>query len=297
MKFLPILLFISVLCMSFSGVAESPANLERLKREVTIFQRVVSTALQHDTRDQISSVAGSYLAGQGVVIDISLRGNNRFNWRKHIEGMRELHGLSDIPSPDFSSLESQVNTLRDNLANVSKDAYQVALEAVKLSAEQIREIADQERDTRRELKMLEREQSKISNILKRQEEKDEELEQQQARLEKQIQQLKAEKAALENNKVELREQLTKERKQNQAHYQTQQTQLKATIKTSIVRSLCDYGNGLRSVNSREHISFQLTFGQSKEKYIWVFKKEDVESCVKNSIQADKLASLATQYQF
>ena len=102
MKFLPILLFISVLCMSFSGVAESPANLERLKREVTIFQRVVSTALQHDTRDQISSVAGSYLAGQGVVIDISLRGNNRFNWRKHIEGMRELHGLSDIPSPSLS---------------------------------------------------------------------------------------------------------------------------------------------------------------------------------------------------
>ena len=101
MKTLLSLLSVAVLSATFSTAAKTDQDIAKLQREVTIFQRVVSTALKHDTQGQVQNVEGYYLADQGLVFDVSLRGKSMFDWRKHIEGMRDLHGFSEIPSPDF----------------------------------------------------------------------------------------------------------------------------------------------------------------------------------------------------
>lgn len=297
MKALLTLVSIAVLSTSFSSVAKEQTAIDKLKREVTIFQRVVSTALKHDTDGQIRSVEGYYLSGQGLVFDVSLRNKSRFDWRKHIEGMRDLHGFSEIPSPDFSALEVQMSDLSDNVADISKEAYHVALEAVRQSAEQIREVAEQERDTRRDLHELEREKQELNYMLKRQDDKDKDLERHRKELEAQIAKLEAEKEKLAQSKTQLKEKLAKDKQARQAQQAAQQALLKTTVKTSIANSLCDYGNGLRSVKSNEHVSFKFTPAQQREKHILVFKKSDIESCVKGKIQVTKLAERAEQYAF
>lgn len=297
MKTLLSLLSVAVLSATFSTAAKTDQDIAKLQREVTIFQRVVSTALKHDTQGQVQNVEGYYLADQGLVFDVSLRGKSMFDWRKHIEGMRDLHGFSEIPSPDFSSLEKQMSELSDNLADVSKEAYQVALEAVRQGAEQIREVAEQERETRRELHELERAKQELNYMLKRQNEKDKELEQHHKDIAKQIAQLEAEKAKLAENKTQLKERLEKDKQKRQAQQQAQQELLRTTVTMSLANSLCDYGNGLRGVSENEHVSFKFSPSYQQEKHILVFKKSDIESCVKGKINAEKLAKRATQYAF
>lgn len=297
MKTLLSLLSVAVLSATFSAAAKTEQDIAKLQREVTIFQRVVSTALKHDTKGQVQNVEGYYLAGQGLIFDVSLRNKSLFDWRKHIGDMQDIHGLTEIQSPDFSALEMQMSVLGDNIADVSKEAYQVALEAVRQGAEQIREVAEQERETRRELHELEREKHELDYMLRRQEEKNQELLDHHKEIAKEIAKLEAEKVKLTESKVQLKEKLKKDRAERHAQQQAQQALLKTTVTVSLANSLCDYGNGLRSVKDSEHVSFKFTPSYQQEKHILVFKKSEIESCVRGDINADKLAKSATQYQF
>mgnify|MGYP000076608708 CR=1 FL=1 len=76
----------------------------------------------------------------------------------------------------------------------------------------------------------------------------------------------------------------------------------AGFEESVGDMLCKYGAGIKALPKDENVSFVLSkFGstdsRSKQDKIYVFQHKDIQDCVRDKIDANKLLSQANTYMF
>ena len=76
----------------------------------------------------------------------------------------------------------------------------------------------------------------------------------------------------------------------------------SALNNTLVETLCLYGNGLREVPNKEHVSLIIK-GAGKQNtrgfkdQILVFNKKDINDCANSKLTVKKLLAKAERYQF
>lgn len=269
-----------------------------MKREVAIFERVLSSALKHDTQDQLVAVSGYYLRQQGVIFNLSLKHRHQLPWLAEIDNINTMAAIGefDLPEFDINIAEAEI---AEPIAEAFSEAYSAAAEQVRHSAEKVREAIAQERENRIKLRELEREKTELEFAQRHDSEQPaNELDQALEKIKQQIAQLAQRGDKLEAVKQQLKSHLEASRAQREEQQKRKQQAFQEQLRQSIARSLCDYGGGLRSLPSDENISFVYTsISEPQQKQILIYSKQKVEQCVQGQLKAADIMDSAQQYRF
>ncbi len=118
------------------------------------------------------------------------------------------------------------------------------------------------------------------------------------KIELQRKEIEKARAALASKSAELRNQQRAQKQQQES----ERTDYYQKLTTALVDTFCLYGNGLREVPSKEHVSLIIK-GAGKQKnrgftdQIMVFTKKDINACANSKLTAEKLLTKADKYQF
>ncbi|MCW8832211.1 MAG: hypothetical protein OQK09_13140 [Colwellia sp.] len=288
---------VSLLTLS-ANAANKEASYDGLAKQLTIMNNIFKSSLQAQENKKLKSakVDSLYLAGQGVVFTVST--SNSFLFNHHDLNFVFSDMAAPVPPlpPVGSDVELEFFT-DDGEIIVDMESMH---EAHEQEREHYRDLHEQQRDLARELRDLARESKDLAfqrrNISK-EEQKDikaeqEALEQQKSALEKT--QLELDKK-LKQMKVVQQKQLVKRQKQRSEH--------NAQLTSSLIETLCLYGNSLKALPKSEHVSLIIKSAGEKagrsgyKDRIYVFAKKDILACTSDKITSVKLATVATSYQF
>ncbi|MEH6395368.1 hypothetical protein [Pseudoalteromonas sp.] len=291
-------------CTAGNLQAKTPAELASIQREVGIMENILSSALKQDTDKKIRAISANYLADQGVVFELDVRGASRWQTIFSNAPNAPLPPLPPLPDIDFSNvnvefISEHVEVLSEQAVESSREAYQQAMEVMREGAERVREIAEQERDVSRDLRELEREKRDLEFASRHDNSAEaKELEQRKKALEKDIAKLEKQQTTLTKQQQQLRQDINAKQAEREKQQLAEQQKLLAQVNNSISLTLCDYGSGLRSLPNDERVSFVLKGLADKNKsLIKVFTKADIKKCVVGDIKASDLALKAISYQF
>ncbi|MEJ6474374.1 hypothetical protein [Pseudoalteromonas piscicida] len=281
-----------------SSLVHGQVPNDELKREVAIFERVLVSALQHDTQDQVRSVSGYYLKDQGAVFELSLKRRHRLEWLSHLDDFDDVAAIGEFELPKFDVDIAEVE-FAEPIAEAFSHAYSEAAEKVKAGAEKVREAVEQERENRIRLRELERQKAELEFAKTHESNQQaDELTESLKEVEKRIQKLSLKESELKELKDKLKASLEASRAKRQKDQALKQQALEKNLTTSLARSLCDYGAGLRSLPEDEHISFIYNgLSGQKEKQIFVYPKALVQQCVTGKKTAKELREAAVSYRF
>jgi len=288
-------------CASTQLLAQTPEQLSAITREVSIMENILSAALKQDTDKKVRSINANYFANQGVVFELDIQGNRR--WQTIFSGAPDAP-LPPMPEIDFADvnvefISKQVEIISEQAVESSREAYQQAMEVMREGAEKVRDIAHKERDVSRELRDLERERRDLEFATRHDNSAEtKELALRKKSLEKEIAALEKQQTKLTKQHQKIRQDISAKQAEREKQQAVEQKQMLEQISKSISLTLCDYGSGLRSLPNDEHISFVLNgFGHKNNNLIKVFNKADIKKCVVGDIKAGDLAAKAISYQF
>ncbi|CCQ11068.1 hypothetical protein PALB_19420 [Pseudoalteromonas luteoviolacea B = ATCC 29581] len=269
-----------------------------MKRDVSIFENVLESALRHDVGRHVRSIQGSYLDGQGLVFDIVIRQGGQ-NWFSHIGANDETSmAFIELETSDLDTLAEQFSQFGEEFANVSKEVYFTTMDTVREKAEAVRRSAEQEREVNRELRELEREKRELDLVREFENNADKkEMGTRVKELENQIATLQARQSEISKAHQALKQSIEQKKAQQAQVEEKAQQELKKQLNASLSKVLCDYGSGLKSLPTDEHINFVVTGLDKKQKHIAVYSKRDVLKCVSGDWKADKLSVQAKYYTF
>lgn len=290
-----------IACTSGKLIAQTPAELASIQREVGIMENIISTALKQDIDKRVRAMTANYLVNQGVVFELEIRGASR--WQSIFSSVPSAP-LPPMPEIDFSEvniefISDHVEVISEQAVESSREAYQQAMEVMREGAERVREVAEQERDISRELRDLEREKRDLEFASRHDNSAEaKELAQRKKSLEKEISELEKQQVKLTKQQQKLRQDITEKQAERVKQQAAEQQKLLTQVNNSISLTLCDYGSGLRSLPNNEHVSFVLKgLGEENKNVIKVFNKADIKKCVIGDIKAAELALKAVSYQF
>ena len=206
---------------------------------------------------------------------------------------------SSYSSNDDRELESQMNESVARSMEEAAQAYEHAMESFEHNREGYRELREEQRDLSYELRDVAREKRDIEYRLRRaDDENKKELKSELAALNKQA-------AKLAVNEKEFK--VKSEKLQKKQHAQKiEQEKARGTyyqgLKTSLTETLCLYGNGLKALPKKEHVSVILKSAGEKDgrRYkdsILVFTKNDISDCSADKITVSELTQKSQNYQF
>lgn len=279
------------------AAADGAGRYDNLSKQLAIMNNIFTSSLQAQNDEKLrgTKVDSIYLAGQGVVFTVN--SVNSFMWRQGFNFV-----MPDIVAPVAPVPSASAESDFKYFSNDENIVIQIesAQEEHEQHQDHYRDLRDQQRDLAHQLRDLERESKDLayqySNVDK--EEKTA---------------LKSEQKKLERQKVALtknQKALAKRSKQFQVQQQKQQVQRQkqrseqfALLTSSLVETLCTYGNSLKALPRNEHVS--LLFKSAGDKtarsgykdQIYVFNKKDIAACANDSITSSKLSSKAIHYQF
>ena len=281
-------------------------DYDKLHQQLAIMSDILTTSIksQNTTKGpRISRIESQYLAGQGVVFNLS---SSRVS---HYSILESVH-MPDVPraprAPRAVEGVEHTELFGEDFELVIEEAMEEAAIAIEIVNEQARdnieqqqEMREQERELAYELRDIAREERDL-NYQKLHSEKDEH-----AELEAEAKELNQRKAKLEKMRVDvkrraaehrkLREKAAKEKKQ-------QQQTFFANVETSIASALCSYGAGLKELPDEERISMvlksagEMSGNRIKDKVL-IFNKSDIKDCVIEKIDSKGLLAKANGYQF
>ncbi|RXF02778.1 hypothetical protein [Pseudoalteromonas sp. PS5] len=285
----------ATLCASLVQ-AESPNP--SLQREVAIFERVLTSALQHDTQDQVRSVSGYYLHDQGAVFELVLKRRHRLEWLSHIENLDDVAAIGEFELPDLDIAIAEVE-VSEPIAEAFSEAYADVADKVRAGAEKVREAVEQERENRIRLRELEREKAELEFAKMHEQEADsQKFSESLKEVEKRIVQLSHKDTELKALKDKLKSSLEASRAKREKERVQQQRALEETLTMSLATSLCDYGAGLRSLPDDEYISFIYSEpNNTNSKQIRIYPKSLIQQCVTGKKSATELQEAAVSYRF
>ena len=274
-------------CVTVSPAhAEPPAHLDPLQREMRIVEDVIDAALRDVRGVRVGAVEADYLAGQGVLISLSLR----TPWLGPAHGQRVVKIIRDrdmaVPVPDMvheilADLELDLDIPR--LAHRSLD-----LSALRELRQEQRALRNQQRKvrqriwgTRLEMAGGDGEQDDADTV---------------AALEDELRRLEDEDDALEARIDAEYEKLRSARDVAEVEVSTATTEAPqaADFDTALAQAVCDYGATLKSLPRDEHLSVRVR--ERDGDTFHVFRFDDVVGCQRGAMTPGELLGKGVSYQ-
>ena len=261
-----------------------------LGKQLDILNGIFQTSLQtQDKRTSINvKVESLYLSGQGAVFTIN--SSNNYAWNTHGFNFvfpdvgASTHGNREVIFFSDDEIEIQIES--------QQEVHEQLREVYHDMREQQREITYEFRDLERDSKDLE---YQLKNIAK--DEKAQVINAQKA-LVKQKQALEKVRQSLENKSKKMQQAQLKQQQQRLEQRKVQYQKLS----TSLIETLCLYGNSLKALPSNEHVSLIVKssgekVGRNYKDTIYVFNKQSIRDCANDKVSVKKFATLANSYQF
>mgnify|MGYP000455464033 CR=1 FL=1 len=278
----------------------------KLSKQLDIMNNIFASSLQAQGDKSLSSVKidSLYLAGQGVVFTVKSAnsfswGHNGFSFSFSGGGVPIAPTAPVAPIAPIAPVAPNGGDVSFSFFNDSDEMAEQIESALELQREYSREFREQQRDLAYNLRDVERESRDLAYQLRNvsKEEKNALLKVQKA-LAKQKVELEKSRAVLaeKSKKIEKQQQINKDKKlaQRKKHYQK--------LTTSLVETLCTYGNSLKALPKGEHVSIVLKSAGDKvansyQDKIFVLTKRNISACAIDKISAEKLLASTKGYQF
>lgn len=308
------LLVALMLCSSTGNMAmaQSTQKYEALADELEIMSGVLKTSLkQNVTSDswRVNTIESNYLAGQGAVFTMSVRGHSG-NWAREIETMVESVVAAVPPAPTAPSVSVSLENIDDIVFEATREweAYADAAsmrvsEAFSDSNDKVRELRNMQREVAWQAREVEREIRDISFELRHadEERKKELLAEKEASEQKLVKVEAKAKTMKDELKVIEKEQAQKRAERKEKQQQAYRSFL-AGFEVAMSETLCRFGAGLRGLPESEHISmvlkdFDVDDNNVRRDRIYVFSRREVVKCVQEKIDENTLLANATIYSF
>ncbi|KXJ60245.1 MAG: hypothetical protein AXW14_04125 [Alteromonas sp. Nap_26] len=308
------LLVALMLCSSAGNMAmaQSTQKYEALADELEIMSGVLKTSLkQNVTSDswRVNTIESNYLAGQGAVFTMSVRGHSG-NWAREIETMVESVVAAVPPAPTAPSVSVSLENIDDIVFEATREweAYADAAsmrvsEVFSDSNDKVRELRNMQREVAWQAREVEREIRDISFELRHadEERKKELLAEKEASEQKLVKVEAKAKTMKDELKVIEKEQAQKRAERKEKQQQAYRSFL-AGFEVAMSETLCRFGAGLRGLPESEHISmvlkdFDADDNNVRRDRIYVFSRKEVVKCVQEKIDENALLANATIYSF
>lgn len=297
--------------LTFSQV-QAKTNLVELSNELEIMTNILQTALKQQSSSRgirFRSIDTTYLAQQGVVFEIKTSGLES-GFGLNFSGL--MSGLQNMPEPpeppegavsfigndgswEFEIDQEWEDYARDAVERV-RDAMHHSSDKLRELREEERELAWEQRDYSRKLRDIEFEKRNASDetlreIVKREKE-----------FKKELDELEKKKVAVTQKSEKLEQEQRQQAEKHNAARKKEHTRFLADFEAGVGDVLCRYGAGIKALPSDQNISFilpnfGLTDSRAKQDKVYVFKQKDIQDCVKDKIDTDKLLGKVETYLF
>ena len=272
-------------CMTVSPAhAEPPSHLDPLKREMRIVEDVIDAALRDVPGVRVGAVEADYLAGQGVLISLSLR----TPWFGPRHGQRVVKIIRDqnmaVPVPDM------VHQILADL-ELDLDVPMLAPRSVDLSA--LRELREEQRALRNQQRKV-RQRIWGTRLEMAGGEGEEDAADTVAALEEELRRLEDEDDALEAR-------IDAEYEELRSAPDVEEVEVSATAEApppadfdaALAQAVCDYGATLKSLPRDEHLSVRVR--ERDGDTFHVFRFDDVVGCQRGAMTPDELLGKGVSY--
>ena len=261
------------------AAANEPPALQALRQEMSVAREVIPTALANTAQGvRVVDAEAIYLAGQGVLLDMDI-------------ARRPASRMSDFEVTAIDQIPHVVQEIVANVQLAIAPYEPEDLAELRELREEQREVRNQQRELRRELRRLRAEHArdpdyigiplpgeskaaKAQRILER---------------EAELAALDGEYQALELD-IDVQYEQLRALRQNDAPTEEPSA---GDLADAIGTVACDYGGTLKSLPEGEHLTLRLRRG--RESTFYVFPKEDLVACRRESIAAPELLARATIY--
>ena len=300
--FLSVFLLTSV---SSAALAQSsPQPYTTLANELEIMSGVMETSFRQNATPKgwrVSRLESSYLAGQGAVFTLSVRGKPH-GWVREIEAIVE--GMPVPPeAPIVGEHEGAVFEINQEWESFADEATRHITKIFSGNNDQIRDIREQYRELEWEKREIERQKRDLSFELRQaQDERKKEIKQELLELESSLDSLDEQLSSIDAEMRKLETERQAQLNQKKEQYQQAKKSFLAMFEASIGDTLCHFGSGLRQLPDQEHVSlilkdFEQDDSNKERDRIYVFTKANVKACVQEKMDAQELLSGATVYTF
>lgn len=284
----------SLMTMS-TQAANSTEDYKALSKQLTIMNSIFKSSFQAQDNKALRSakIDSLYLAEQGVVFTVSTANSYYFGSHGYSFVMPEIVApAAPVPPVDgdvdieFFSDDEEIIIRMESEHEAHIENYRDLHEQQRELAYELRDIARENKDLTYQLRNAEKaEQAKIKAEQKALVKQKQELEKVKIRLEKKSKEMKAKKQQQREKRLK------------------QRTEQYALLTTSLIDTLCSYGNSLKALPKDEHVSLIVkSAGKQIERkgyrdQVYVFSKKDILACSSDKISSEKLISKANEYQF
>ena len=275
------LLLVSVGCTySYAPHAREIDNIADIQREMRIVSAVFESALQDQLRGayRVTHVQATYLAKQGVLLDVTL---NTPWLRFDEEGSAHLRLHGDFTLPEIPAMvENILHDLELNIAPYEPDALEVLREL----REEQRDLRLKARELRRELRSVRREQAATTSSRER------------ATLDRTITDLERELAVVDGQYDQMSAEIETQYKAlrtRPTQVQTGTSDQAVDLNLLVATTACDYGATLKSLTDKEYVSVAVR--RDKRQQFYAFPMSVIRRCSQREIDAAAALEAAFQY--
>ena len=265
--------------LTVAAASNQPPVLETLRQEMNIAQEVIPTALANTAqRVRVVDAEAIYLARQGVLLDMEV-------------ARRSASRVGDFEVTAIDQIPHVVQEIVANVQLAIAPYEPEDLAELRELREEQREVRNQQRELRRELRRLRAEHARESENLGSQLTGDDE-----TGMAQDIREREAELGALDGEYQALERDIDDQYDRLRALRHTDaagEEPASHDLTDAVATVACDYGGTLKSLPDGEHLTFRLRRG--RESAFYVFRKEDLVACRRESIAAPELLSRASIY--
>lgn len=288
-------------------------KLDKIQRDMSIMTKILEASLEQDRDDNVR-IEGIYLANQGMVFNINP--NNRFHFDSNI---RSFTSHSSVIQPIVFPDNARAMFSEGELEEIERQAIAEAESAMEMAEASLdfisdsdwsqystqerteqrliqKTLRDENRALEREARKLEREVREIERKLRDVEFQDE---LQDAKEPEKVQLLKQEMKSLTDAltkvaaKIQKKSEVLRKKAEGIRNKELEkQKKALAEIEKVISQTVCDFGSGLRSLPSKQHISFNI---EGKFDRLYIFTKENITECGNGKVNATKMLDNAIKY--
>lgn len=279
-------------------------DVKELTDELEIMTSILQTSLRQNDKGsaiRTRSIEVTYLANQGVVFDISTtRGSSHFNF--DFSSMPMVPPVPPVPV-NGSEREWIVEFENQEWSEIAHEAMDHAHDAMEKVREQLRDLNDKSRDYNWQVRDYERKRRDLEFEMRSADnQRKKEIQTDLKDLEGQIKSVELKQKEAQEFASNLEKQQKQKADEKVKAMNAQIKQFVVNFENNVSSALCKYGAGIKALDINENVSFVLSnFGDnlrgSRQDRIYVFSHSDVQDCVKDKVDANKLLTKAEIYSF
>ena len=293
------------------GQAQAKTDHGELHKELEIMTGILQTALKQtgDRRGlRFRSIDATYLANQGVLFEVR---TSNGGWHFNFDLSEVLADIPVAPTPPIPPVQISgdggqwsIEIDDGEWESIAEDAMEQVREGMRDLRDQLRSLREREREYAWEQREYERRKRDLEFEKRNADgERRKELDQRTKELEQELKTLEAKKAEVNEYAQKLEQEQKQKTEQRNAAKMKEYRSFLANFEANVGDVLCKYGAGIKALPAKENVTFLLpqlgSGGASKAKQdkIYVFKHDDIQACVRDKIDTNKLLERADTYLF